>query len=1057
MRGVALVALIWTTVIFASPVRAQFAGATLTGTVRDASGSVIPKAEITVTSTATGIERRVGTDTSGMYAVPNLLPGNYAIKAVAPGFETVSRTGVTLAVGAQQVLDFEMRVGQITQSVEVTTELPTVELTSSALSEQINATTVRELPLNGRDWTQLATLQPGVTSVGSLQASTSTGFNRGTRGYGVQLAISGARPQQNNYRLDGISINDYANGGPGSVFGGTLGVDAIEEFSVLTSNYSAEYGRTSGGVINGITRTGTNQFHGDAYEFLRNSSLDARNFFDGPKIPSFGRNQFGVSAGMPIRKDRTFIFADYEGERQFLGSTNVDNVPSIDFRNGIFHNANGTTQALGVNPLVVPFLTFWPVPTVSTPGNTTKYPIATREKTSENFGTLRLDEKLGGADNLAGTYQTDKSLSTVPDPLNDVVFGQSTYRQTIAIEESHTFSSQFLNTARIGYNRVSAAIGYGAGAINPAANNPAFSAVPGQNAPQIVVPGLTSFGGGVNAGTSSFIHWNSFQEYDDAFLTRGIQTLKFGVSVERIQDNVKSLTQTGGLFRFPTLLSFMTNNPSSLSAAIPSATSNRGLRQTVFGSYIQDDIRWRPNLTFNLGLRYEFSTVPVEVQGKLSALRNLTDAMPHLGDPFFSNPTHRNFEPRVGLAWDPFGNGKTSIRAGFGLFDVLPLPYEFQIISSTTAPFTLIGNAQKLPAGSFPSLAFNSISVTALRQAYVEPNPHRNYVMQWNLNIQRQLTPSIAVMGAYVGSRGVHQPLRLDDANMVIPTLTPAGYFWPTPSGSGTVVNPSAARINFLSWGSNSSYNALQFQATKTMSHGLQIQGSYTWGKSLDEGSSTVAGDPFGNSVSSLFFFDRRLRRGVSDFNVAQNLVVNYTWVIPTPHFLKGAAAWPLSGWQLGGIMQASTGLPFTPVLGGDPLGINSSDPWAFPDRSKASGCQSGVNPGNVDAYINLQCFSFPNPGTRLGNAGRNALVGPGLLNVDFSVFKNNYIKRISENFNAQFRMEAFNVLNRANFAAPVDNSTLFDQSGVPVPGAGAIDTTSTTAREIQFALKLIW
>jgi hypothetical protein len=328
------------------------------------------------------------------------------------------------------------------------------------------------------------------------------------------------------------------------------------------------------------------------------------------------------------------------------------------------------------------------------------------------------------------------------------------------------------------------------------------------------VPGLTSFGGGVNAGTSTNLHWNSLQEYDDAFLTRGIQALKFGVSVEEIQDNVKALTQIGGLFRFGTLLNFMVDKPSSLAAAIPSTISNRGLRQTVFGTYIQDDVRWRPNLTFNIGLRYEFSTVPSEVQGKLSALRNLTDATPHLGDPFFSNSTYRNFEPRVGFAWDPFRDGKTSVRGGFGLFDVLPLPYEFQIISSTTAPFTLLGNAQNLPADSFPSLAFNSINVTALRQAYVEPNPHRNYVMQWNLNIQRQLTSSLSVLAAYVGSRGVHQPLRLDDANMVLPTITPAGYFWPTPSGSGAVVNPSAARINCLAWSANSFYDALEFQAT---------------------------------------------------------------------------------------------------------------------------------------------------------------------------------------------------------------------------------------------------
>jgi hypothetical protein len=724
-------------ILWAGRVYAQVSGATVTGTVRDSSGAVIVNAQISITDVATGVTRNVATDSAGFYATPNLLPGNYEVRVTAPGFSTVVRTGITLTVGAQQVLDIAMNVGQVTQEVKVTGEAPLVQLTSSTLSGEVDATTVRELPLNGRDWTQLATLQPGVTSLSSIQPSTATGFNRGNRGYGAELTISGARPQQNNYRLDGISVNDYANGGPGSVLGGSLGVDAIEEFSVLTSNYSAEYGRTSGGVINGITRSGTNQFHGNAYEFLRNSALDARNFFDGPQIPPFGRNQFGASAGAPIRKDRTFIFGDYEGLRQFLGVSNVDTVPSLDARNGILHNADGTTTSPGVDPLVKPFLTFWAPPNGALlgTGNTGIFSVATREKTTQNFVTARLDHRFSEADSFFGTYQYDKSLSTVPDPLNVVLFGQSTRRQSVALEESHTFNPRLVNSVRFGFNRVAANIGYGAGAINPAATDHSLGAVPGQNAPQIVVPGLTAFGGGLNAGTSSFIRWNSFQVYDDAFVTKGIQSLRFGMSVERIDDNIKALTQIGGLYRFGSLLNFLTNKPSSLSSAIPSAISPRGLRQTVFGTYLQDDVRWRPNFTFNLGVRYEMSTVPTEVQGKLSTLRSITDATPHLGNPFFSNPTYRNVEPRVGFSWDPFRNGKTSVRAGFGQFDVLPLPYEFQIISSTTAPFALVGNAQKLPAGSFPTLAFHSINVTNLRQAYVEPNPHRNYVMQWNVNV----------------------------------------------------------------------------------------------------------------------------------------------------------------------------------------------------------------------------------------------------------------------------------------------------------------------------------
>ena len=319
---------------------AQVAGATLTGTIKDSSGAFIPNAQVAITDVATGVTRTVSADGAGLYAAPNLSPGTYEIRVSAIGFSTEVQKGVTLTVGAQQVLDFTMRVGQMTQMVEVTTEAPTVELTSSELGATVNSTTVRELPLNGRSWTDLANLQPGVV-VATSHAAVDV-----NRGYGAQLSISGARPQQNNYRLDGISINDYSNGGPGSVLGQNLGVEAIQEFSVLTSNYSAEYGKTSGGVVNAISRSGTNQFHGSGYEFLRNSALDAPGYFDSGVAPPFKRNQFGASAGGPIRKDRTFVFGDYEGIRQSLGTTTISGVPSANARLGILADPNNPGQNL---------------------------------------------------------------------------------------------------------------------------------------------------------------------------------------------------------------------------------------------------------------------------------------------------------------------------------------------------------------------------------------------------------------------------------------------------------------------------------------------------------------------------------------------------------------------------------------------------------------------------------------------------------------------------------------------------------------------------------------
>jgi len=463
------------------PVHAQVSGATITGTVSDASGAIIPNAQISIKNVATGQERAVTTDAAGLYSAPNLLPGSYEVTVTAPGFSTEVRSGITLTVGAQQVLNITTKIGQVSEKVQVTGEASAVQLATSVISGVVSQTAVVELPLNGRDWTQLATLQPGVTSVGSIQANTGT-IDRAHRGYGVELAISGSRPQQNNYRLDGISINDYANGGPGSVEGSTLGVDAIQEFSVLTSNYSAEYGRTSGGVINAITKSGTNSFHGDAYEFLRNSALDARNYFDGATIPAFRRNQFGGSFGGPFWKDRTFFFADYEGLRESQGISTPVFVPSQAVRNGILCSipqpgvcspqrvtgAFNPDPATGIDKVVLPFLGLWALPNQGLVGNgdTGIYSFTTAHITSENFGTGRMDHRFSDQDSIFGSYQYDAANATQPDPANEVLVGNTTGRAFVAIEETHIFNPQLINSARFGFNR-SFHTSEGVKAINP--------------------------------------------------------------------------------------------------------------------------------------------------------------------------------------------------------------------------------------------------------------------------------------------------------------------------------------------------------------------------------------------------------------------------------------------------------------------------------------------------------------------------------------------------------------------------------------------------------------
>lgn len=1105
--------------VAASPLRGQVAGGTIQGTITDSSGGTIPDVQVAIKSLKTNAVTTVTTNASGFYTAPNLLPGDYEITTKVQNFATAVARDIDLTVGAQLQVNLTLKPGSISETVEVTSAAPAVDLASSTLSNVVDSTTVRELPLNGRDWTQLATLETGVTAL-RTQVGLSTGPDRGNRGFGTQLTISGGRPAQNNYRLDGVSINDYSNGAPGSVLGANLGVDAVEEFSVLTSNYSAEYGRTSGGVVNAVTKSGTNAFHGTAYEFVRNSALDARNFFDlttnpvtgvtTASKPPFERNQYGGSAGGPIVKNRFFLFGDYEGNRQSTGISQPIQVPTNAAWNGLVDGP--------VDPAVLPFRKLFPSTDAVCNGGTADQGCLTSVVTqviNENYFTIRGDYTLTAKDSLVGTYVYDNATETQPDPLLVVLTGNSTKRQIVTAEETHTFTPTLVNSVRFGFNRVAAFAGQNATAINPSANDssPTYSAVPGRPAPGINIGGgFTSMQGGLGASPTYRFHWNSYQVYDDAFLTKGINFIRFGFATEYIQDNILASSDANGVVRFANLQTFFSNVPGRFDAALPGGIKERQIRQHIWAGYVQDDVRWKPNLTLNLGLRYEMSTVPTDVHGYLSTLIHPSDpvdnvTVPHLGNPFFLNPTYHNFEPRVGFAWDPWKSGKTSVRGGFGMFDILPLPYLYELLVPLSSPFYQLGTSSSLGQGSFPNCSYASapsgcqsmfsvISAPSnLRQAYVEHAPKRNYVMQWNLNVQRELFKDVTGMVAYVGSRTVHNAFRADDINTTIP-LTPLKAYGPVYGGydangnlAGTFLNPTAGQISAVQWSGDAHYNALQAKITAHYGAKFQGQASYTWGKGIDTGSSTVGGDTFLNSISSLPYYNMALNRGPSDFNIGQNFVASFTWVLPSPHDLPAAANWVLGGWQIGGVLQLSSGIPFTVTIdpNTDPLGLGSTDTWDFPDRVTGPGCGSLVNSGNVNSYIRSQCFVIPNapasfaaicsqqimpnpappPGqitctNRRGNLGRNSLTGPPLRTLDFSLFKNIPVKRVSDTFNIQFRTEVFNIFNHANFSPPLNHAAVFQQSGTDptqiVPEtAGLIDTTVTKSREIQFGLKFTW
>jgi hypothetical protein len=1032
-------------------VLAQSSGGTIRGTITDVSGAVVPGAGVTIVQAGTGEARRLMSNGAGLYDAPNLPIGAYKLTVTARGFSTGERTGIEVQVGSERVVDVELAVGAAEQTVTATSEAATVDLATSQTGGVESGVVVRELPLNGRDWTTLATLQPGVAIV-RTENPVVLDVPRGNRGYGVMMAIGGSRPQQSSYWLDGVNVNDYSGGGPGSILGVSLGVDSVAEFSVITANPPADYGRTSGGVINAVTRAGTNQIHVSAYEFLRNSALDARNFFDLKSPPPFRRNQFGGSLGGPVKRRKTFFFANYDGVRQALGVSVVDTVPSASARAG-----NLVAGPVTVSPLVAPYLAFFPLPNGPIKGDAGSYTFSAQNDTHENLFTIRMDHHFSERDAIHGTYLFDQGATTGPDVYASVLLGTFSRRQTASLQESHIVSPSIVNFLRLGINRVVTEQVQPVSAINPLAADPSLGFIPGRDPGQITIAGITGYPGGLNAAGDYHFHYTSYQIYDDLSMTRGSHSLKMGASVEAIRSNALGAGTNNGAVTFSSLASFLTDQPASFSATIPGTNAPIGLRQVVVGAYVKDDWRLLRNLTVDIGLRYETATVPTEEHDKLATLTFGSQQL-RLGSPFFSNPTHRDFSPVIGAAWDPFGDHKTVVHAAFGQYDVLPLTSLFSLIAILSAPFNLQGSSTTVPAGSFPNGLYKSLAAGGPRAEFIQQNPHRSYVLQWNFAVQHQFTPTLILEAGYTGSHGVHLPLIENDINTVLPAfVTSAGYSWPAPAGSGTKPWPTWGSVTGVLWPVSSRYDALNARFQKRFANGLLAQASYTWSKSLDSGSNSLP-TAYTNTVSSLPWFDPRLRRSVSDFDVPQILVLSGTWEVPGPRRFGKPAASLLSGWQLGTLLQLNSGLPFTPTIAGDPLGLKSAQTYDFPDRLNLPGCGNPVNPGNATDYIKLTCFAAPATATRLGDAGRNVARGPGLVDWDASLFRNIPVTRLSESFRIQFRWEVFNALNHTNFNPPTSTSLqLFTQALTPIASAGNLTSTSTTSRQLQFAIKVLW
>jgi hypothetical protein len=1105
-------------VSLASVARGQSADATLQGTVTDPTGAVIPAAEIHISSQTTGVSRDVRSNNSGFFAAPNLTPGRYKVTAVATGFTTKIDTDVILSVGAVRELDIPLTLSSTESSVTVEASSNEINPADTSVQGVIDGRQTRDLPTNGRDFTTLAVLNTGVSQITTQYPGAATATTKLSRGLGNQLTIGGNRPQQNSYRLDGININDYANGGPGSVTGLTLGVDAVQEFSVITSDAPAQYGRMSGGVINEITRQGASQFHGSAYDFLRNSYFDARGYFDpAAGEPSFRRNQFGGTFGGPILKNKTFFFFNYEALRLaqgttlqsvvlsptaaagYLACTGTGTLASCKTTpGGSITAGNGVPgyQTTPINaavkpyiPLFQPYLTFPDglVPQVGN-SNTTTFKFQSDGKSNEDISTLHLDHNFTQNDSLHGTLLYDTASLDSADQTNTLYDEAISRRTTASLEEVHIFTQRLANSFRLGYNRSVAIAPNQKAVLNPAVNTvKGFYA--GKAVGQILVSSLTTMQGGSGAvGTNSF-HYNSYQLYDDGTYVLGKHSITFGGAVEILQNNTLGGVLPNGEWNFGSIATFLTNVPTFFEGGLPGTpVIPHDLRQTLYAAYVQDSWKTRNNLTLNLGLRYEMVTNTSETAGRLGAMPTPTSPASVSEEHFFANnPTTKNFEPRVGISWAPFHHGSTVFTASSGLYDILPLNYTLQLQVISSAPTYQEGRktyAGTTGTGQFPCNPFegpgvdnNSSSCAAastplLRNIYTPRTPPRSYVIQSNVGVQQQLTTNTVLQIGYITSHGVHQLFSTNDINNVPYQGRDANgnYYYPDttkgPGASATrpslILNPAVGTISDSFYGGSSVYHSLQSSVSYSNPRGFAGRVSYTWSHSIDDSSSQVSGASFSNAISGLPAFDLSLDRADSDFDVRHVFTAN--GIMPVPNIKRGGLYTAiLRHWSITNIFSVRSGIPFTPIIGGDPLGLLGSQPFAFPDRVARN--RSCIKPHNVLNYIDTSCFAFPTTvpytvggvnynGPRIGTSRRNTIDGPGIFEWDAGLMRD---QPITERVRAQFQAQLFNVINHANFGNPAAAQTqIFGATGTPNATAGQL-TIVGSGRQAQFALKILF
>jgi hypothetical protein len=1004
---------------------AQITTATISGTVQDETGAVLPGVALAVKNVGTSLTRSTMTDDNGYFTMPGLPPGRYEVRASLQGFTGV-QSDITLAVAQQAAMNLTLKVSAASESITVTGTASLVDTQNAALSAVVTEKTIEQLPLNGRNYIDLALLQPGVTGFNEKDSTASS--NRGTK-----FNVNGMGYRSNSYLIDGANMRGYAGTATVSAAETTLGVETIQEFRVVTNAYSADYGRAMGGVVSLVSKSGTNDLHGSGFGFFRDSAMDARNFFDGAEPPRFQRQQFGATIGGPVVRSKLFFFTGAERLQEDLGTTQVTTVPTEAARSG----ALGT-----VNPVVRPYLDLYPLPNgpqLSPSIGEHRYEF--NQPTRENFYQGRVDYSLTNNDAFFGRYTYDGADQSVPVGFAEYGTDSVSRNQFFTVEYRRIFTPALLNTARFSHSRLR----FEQLPVWPIQPDLAF--VPDQDLiGTIAVGGLTTMGGtGNNPSTNNAFYW-TFS--DDVAYTKGRHLFKAGTLIEHVRTNKLTATNIRGAYTFNGLPQFLAGTASRFQGVLPGSNLERVRPNTLFGFYVQDDFRARSNLTLNLGLRYEFYTLPREADGLDTALLNIvTDTAFTPGALFAENPSLQNFAPRLGFAWDVTNDGRTAVRGGAGMYHDTDGTFNSAFgIAAFSPPFAAVTTINNPP---FPDPPLTG--TTALTARTLDYNIRQPYGITYNVSVQRELAGDMVVTVGYAGSRG-EDLMSAVEGNPAVPQILEDGtkFFPPgTPRR-----NPAWGPIDYRTTGGRSWYNALLTSVQKRFSRRYQFQAAYTFGKAEDNTQAQLAADANNSSVFPQDPYDRDSDRARTDFDVRHVFTANFVWDLPGPaeHRLYG-------GWQLNGIVTLRSGVSFTPTIGGAGGAWTRSGNNAGQDRPNL---RPGVNPdelilGGADRYFDPSGYVLQPQGF-LGNAGRNSLTGPGYATSNLSLVKNTRLGFMGSDGSLQLRLEVFNVLNRANFAVP--DRTVFAATRVgedPLPTAGRLSRTITSARQLQLGVKLLF